>query len=233
MAIEFSCTHCQRQLRTPDGSGGQQARCPQCQTIVTVPNFTTPVRPATPIGGAGPAWNPPGTNAPEEFNPFQSPQQTGYVPGGSTSNQELASLGDRFVGTLLDGIIGIAVAIPGLLIGILIGVTGGEDAGVVIGMIVAGVGILGFNIYQWVLISKTGQSVGKRIVGTQILKLDGTLPGFVNGVALRMWVPGFIGGIPYLGWIFALADIFWIFGQERRRLSDLIASTRVIKVAAQ
>jgi phage FluMu protein Com len=35
--IEFRCTNCERLLRTPDGTSGRDAKCPQCGTIVKIP----------------------------------------------------------------------------------------------------------------------------------------------------------------------------------------------------
>jgi len=37
VSIEFCCPHCKKQLRTPDGSSGQQGECPECNAIVPVP----------------------------------------------------------------------------------------------------------------------------------------------------------------------------------------------------
>ncbi len=37
MPIEFRCTSCERLLRTPDGTSGRDAKCPQCGTIVKIP----------------------------------------------------------------------------------------------------------------------------------------------------------------------------------------------------
>ncbi len=38
MAIEFSCSNCQRMLRVPDGTEGELCECPACQTELTIPN---------------------------------------------------------------------------------------------------------------------------------------------------------------------------------------------------
>ncbi len=38
MPIEFRCTQCAKLLRTGDDTAGKQAKCPACQTIVTVPS---------------------------------------------------------------------------------------------------------------------------------------------------------------------------------------------------
>jgi hypothetical protein len=37
MAIEFRCSQCNQLLRVPDASAGNNARCPKCQTLMTVP----------------------------------------------------------------------------------------------------------------------------------------------------------------------------------------------------
>ncbi len=38
MPIEFQCTNCTRQVRVPDGSEGKKCKCPECQTILNVPD---------------------------------------------------------------------------------------------------------------------------------------------------------------------------------------------------
>lgn len=39
MPIEFACTNCTRQVRVPDGSEGKKCKCPECQTILTIPKI--------------------------------------------------------------------------------------------------------------------------------------------------------------------------------------------------
>jgi hypothetical protein len=41
-------------------------------------------------------------------------------------------------------------------------------------------------------------------------------------------VPTLIGMIPYVGWIFSLADPLFIFGESRRCLHDMLADTIVV-----
>jgi uncharacterized RDD family membrane protein YckC len=89
-------------------------------------------------------------------------------------------------------------------------------------------GMLIVGIINWVMITNTGQSIAKRMLGMQIIKVDtGELPGFVHGVVLRSWVPAAINQVCNL---FSLVDALWIFGEERRCLHDLIAQTVVIDV---
>jgi len=90
-------------------------------------------------------------------------------------------------------------------------------------------GMLGLFIYQWVLISRTGQSLGKKWTGIRIELVDGNRIGFASGVVLRNWVPKLMGVLPYLGFLFQLADILFIFRQDRRCIHDHIAGTRVVR----
>lgn len=39
MAIEFRCTGCDKLLRTGDHTGGLPAKCPECGTLQTIPNY--------------------------------------------------------------------------------------------------------------------------------------------------------------------------------------------------
>ncbi len=51
MPIEFRCTQCNRLLRTPDGTSGRDAKCPECGTIVKIPAPApeAPPPPAAPV----------------------------------------------------------------------------------------------------------------------------------------------------------------------------------------
>ena len=64
MPIEFHCTGCGRLLRTGDDTVGKRAKCPQCETVVTVPaaSLSPSISPPSP---------PPTT---DNINPYQSPQ---------------------------------------------------------------------------------------------------------------------------------------------------------------
>jgi len=93
-------------------------------------------------------------------------------------------------------------------------------------------GLLGAGalaIYQWVLISRTGQSLGKKWTGIRIERLDGASMNFSTGVLLRNWLPKLIGAVPYLGGIFHLIDCLFIFRDDRRCVHDHIAGTRVVR----
>jgi uncharacterized RDD family membrane protein YckC len=116
-----------------------------------------------------------------------------------------------------------APVLPGFSDGQVAALLGG---GFGIGML----GFLGIAIYQWVLISKTGQSLGKKWTGIRIERLDGKGVDFTSGVFLRNWVPKMVGMIPYLGSLFHLVDVVFIFRQDRRCVHDHMAGTRVVRL---
>jgi len=97
------------------------------------------------------------------------------------------------------------------------------------GMGLGFLGALALAIYQWMLISRTGQSLGKKWTGIRIERIDGGRMGFGTGVFLRNWIPKLIGSVPYLGAIFWLVDCLFIFRVDRRCVHDHIAGTRVVR----
>jgi uncharacterized RDD family membrane protein YckC len=84
-------------------------------------------------------------------------------------------------------------------------------------------------IYQWTLIARTGQTIGKKWMRIRIVKVDGSSVGFGDGVALRDWVMRGVGFIPCVGGIISLVGILMIFSDGHRCLHDQIAGTKVIK----
>lgn len=162
-------------------------------------------------------------------NPYLPPEknQSSYS-SDDTDDYILADRGSRLGAVVLDGLAMIASAIPG--IGLMI-CGGSSEATIVGGSLFLLLGVVGFAIFQMVLIANDGQTVGKKALGIKIVLLDGSPCGFLHGVVLRNWVIGFISslaGIVYMSWLVVLIDALMIFGEERRCGHDHIASTRVI-----
>jgi len=81
-------------------------------------------------------------------------------------------------------------------------------------------------IAQAVMLSKSGQTIGKRLLSIRIIGIEGgEIGGFARLVLLRSGVNGLLSIIP----LYALLDALLIFREDRRCLHDLIAKTRVIK----
>ena len=182
-----------------------------------------------------------------------------YLPPASELNQglvvsahgvELAERGTRLTAITLDGLIISIPLVPMMALGVYaalhvfpsIAQTGSEDYPVmnafgsgrlltwVAGVAAVGcLAMLGIAIYQWILISKTGQSLGKKWTGIRIEMIDGSPVSFTTGVVLRNWVPKIMGAFPYLGMLFHLVDALYIFREDQRCLHDHIAGTRVVR----
>lgn len=177
----------------------------------------------------------PGSN----FNPYAPP--TADVDQGLQLQQGayvLAERGTRLGAVLIDGLLAVAAAAPaGIILAFMLfsasntmnlGNMEMMSYGVIGVAILMGVMVLAFMGYQWYLIATTGQTLAKRWLGIQIVRVDGTPLGFVNGVILRSWVIGLLGNIPIVGPLVSLVNPLMIFGEERRCLHDQIAGTRVI-----
>lgn len=88
---------------------------------------------------------------------------------------------------------------------------------------------LGVVIAQATLIAARSQSIGKILVGIQIVTSRGRKPGVVRGVLLREWLVPLSAMIPLAGWFLWLVDPFHIFhGHNRQCLHDRLARTFVI-----
>jgi len=162
-------------------------------------------------------------------NPYQPPSPgVGYVMDlGSPPNAlNLADVGTRFAGAIIDGLLYLPALLPGVV------VAGFESSEELSPLAIASLllGMLGLGVVQCYLIATSGQSIAKRILGIRIVRQDGSPVNFVHGVVLRSWLMAFLTNIPLFGAFIGLVDALMIFGHERRCLHDRIASTDVIKV---
>jgi uncharacterized RDD family membrane protein YckC len=186
-------------------------------------------------------------------NPYAPPGSdvnAGVVPAGQ--GVELAERGTRLWAVSIDGLLISIPMLPMLGLGVYfalranaamagaldaeVGAAGAMPRGseamlvaLVVATGLAALGALGIAIYQWVLISRTGQSLGKKWTGIRIERLDGGAMTFGTGVFLRNWVPKLIGSVPYMGGLFWLVDCLFIFRHDRRCVHDHIAGTRVVR----
>jgi len=79
-----------------------------------------------------------------------------------------------------------------------------------------------------VLVYRSGQTIGKRLVGIKVVRTDGARATFARIFWLRNVVNGLLGWIPLVGSLYVLVDLCWIFGGARRCLHDYIADTIVV-----
>lgn len=146
----------------------------------------------------------------------------------------LAGRWPRLGAQILDGIIGCCVALPGFAVLLAAGIFSRPDhpngALMVVGFGVLGILLLGLAVYQIYRLSTCGQTIGKKLLGIKIVNhVDGSNPGFVKAFLLRGFVNGLIGAVPFVGGIYSLVDICFIFRDDKRCIHDLIAGTQVVQ----
>lgn len=181
-------------------------------------------------------------------NPYAAPVRPPMpVPRGPVSparpaglfsepiEQTLAGRGQRLVAQLLDGFFGIGCMLPGVLL-VSVATEGRGEPGPaslavsVVGLLLALGGLLFVLVYQLRLLSREGQTWGKKQMKIRIvLYTTGEIPGLGRTFGLRMVVNSLIGAIPCAGAIYSLVDLLFIFGPERRCVHDLLAGTKVVE----
>lgn len=151
---------------------------------------------------------------------------------------EIAARSVRLVAALIDTFLSFVFALPGLvMMAVHLLQSGGglpdpENLDLMaLGdgfyWMMAGLSVL--TIFQMWMLTVRGQSVGKRVMGIKIVRVDDeSNPGFVRVVILRSFIPGLIGGLPKVGIFFSLADVLLIFREDRRCIHDHLADTKVI-----
>lgn len=131
---------------------------------------------------------------------------------------ELATRPQRFLAILADSVI---VAVP-----YAIGTTDSVPEPLRLLGVLSSLGLL---VLQIVLVSKQGQSLGKKLVGTRIVMKD-TMEngGFVVNVLKRGLLNGLLSLIPG----YFLVDSLFVFREDRRCVHDMIAGTIVIQAGS-
>ena len=85
---------------------------------------------------------------------------------------------------------------------------------------------------QWTFWASTGQSIGKKVMKTQVVNLDGSQAS-AKAIALKRYaIMSLIANVPVAGILVSLVGVLLIFRRDRNCLHDYIAKTRVIKLVA-
>ena len=139
----------------------------------------------------------------------------------------LASLLQRFLGALIDESLAMAAVAP-----VLLGGTTWPLEGVPRSMAYGSGALLLCALLSSnaVLLHRRGQSVGKRIVGSRIVRTDGTPVSLARVLMLRGGLTLLIGMIPFVGGILRLLDAAAILGSDERLcIHDIVADTKVVR----
>lgn len=164
-----------------------------------------------------------------EINPYQTPSSDISIPGESP--EELAGRWRRLVASIVDSlVIGVIVLPIMYLMGIFDYVRSGMQAPVTLMLLAAVMGFVTFVVINYIPLSKTGQTVGKKLLNIRITDLQCNKAD-VSTIILKRYLPVHAAGqIPIIGSIVGVIDVLLIFRADRRCLHDLIAGTQVMRV---
>src|SRR5262249_48918765 len=134
--------------------------------------------------------------------------------------ENLASRWQRLGGSLFDGLVGFVAIVPSFF-----GVSWSEfvahsqnshnpfilftDTGT--WGLVAAVLFGALTITQWTLLTKRGQSIGKIVAGTRVVRVDDSPAGFLHAVVLRLLPGEIVSRLGSLLGLLLLVDAFFIF----------------------
>jgi uncharacterized RDD family membrane protein YckC len=184
-------------------------------------------------------------------NPFAPPRAHVQDQVAAPAEMITATRMSRFLAFLVDASPALVLGVVGgiMLVTMMPGVMKGnfdpQGAGLVslgLLMLVFGVATLGWLIWTIVLLYRYGQTVGKKVMGIRVVRMDGSRVSFPRFFFLR-WlgmavIGGIVGGIcgalniRYAGNIVTLVDCLMIFGAAHRCLHDWIADTMVVTAAS-
>ncbi len=158
-------------------------------------------------------------------NPYRAPsaEVADFAEGGL----ELAGRGHRFGAATIDGTLALLFLVP---VGYSTGIYdffGGHETSMLGNAAISALGFLFFMLTQAYFLKKSGQTIGKKIVGIRIVDLEDNLPSLSRLLFVRYGAMYLFNGLP-LGGVISLVDNVLIFRSDRRCVHDLIAKTRVV-----
>jgi uncharacterized RDD family membrane protein YckC len=175
---------------------------------------------------------------PSELRPLDADEYTIATPENVTFDYQVAGIGSRFIGALIDTVaIGILLFLLNVLIIVALNAVSDQSAAVsdlsndpgwIAGLVIAIYALINFSLfwgYYFVFeLGWQGQTPGKRLAGTRVVRLDGGGPGFLD-VAIR----NLVRLVDFLPFAYALGFVVMFFNRNARRLGDFAAGTLVIR----
>ncbi|SDD15557.1 RDD family protein [Aquimonas voraii] len=160
-------------------------------------------------------------------NPYAAPQAAVSDVAVDTVG-ELASPWLRLGGYIIDLLILMVVVSPVYFMLFWSAVSSGQQPGFLTG--------LGFSVFVFIVfvalqgyfLNQSGQTIAKKLLKMKIVDENGNKPEFVKLIGLRYGVVQLAQIVPFLGFLYAIVDALFIFRDDRRRISDLLAGTRVV-----
>lgn len=226
LRLAFRCNKCWQLTCADSDQVGQSVPCVCCATPLVVPEATADLL------KAGEEFvtteTEPGVQI--DFDNQLTPQQI-YEMARDKVKQEAKESGSlealvcsrwkRFLGSFIDSFCGMVACILGVIV---FAVMGGAEGGPSVLVAAATIPLM-LGICQLYMTAVEGRTIGKYCVKSKIVRLDGSPPGFFQGIILRIVAIGFLGMIPFFG----LLNAIWIFMNDSNRcIHDLLAGTLVI-----
>lgn len=162
------------------------------------------------------------------------------TPENVTFRYEVVGIGSRFVGALIDTLlIGGGLLALGLVTFILVAAVSGFDNGDflatdtagtdwVLGVLLMGYALLNFVLiwgyYIFFELIWNGQTPGKRVAQTRVIRMDGQPMGLLENVVRNL-----VRVIDFLPTAYFLGLITMLCNRHARRLGDFAAGTVVVK----
>jgi uncharacterized RDD family membrane protein YckC len=165
-------------------------------------------------------------------NPYAPPQAAVKDIAAPDSGADPAGRGTRLVAAILDGIVFSAMVYIPLIIGMRLNGPLMLSNGHFNPLALAGAGswlpLVGLVAWCWLTIlfvARSGQSIGKKMLGIKVVRSDGSQASLGRIFLLRNVVNTLLAIVPLYG----LVDILLIFGEARQCVHDKIADTIVIQ----
>jgi uncharacterized RDD family membrane protein YckC len=165
-------------------------------------------------------------------NPYATPQADLSVQR-APHEVELAGRMERLGAAIIDGLIMMVVSL-GPIIAFFGGWTAYSSAVQSGGyMMTVGGTVFGFVMYLLVngyFLSKTSQSIGKKLTGIKIVRTDGATADFLRIVTRRLMPVYALNFVPVVGPFLGIVEALFIFRKSKKCLHDDVADTVVIRI---
>jgi uncharacterized RDD family membrane protein YckC len=161
-------------------------------------------------------------------DPYQTPSAV-VDDRHEASEGRLASRWQRLGGAFIDAIIGFAIGLPTMfMLGIFDYMRKGISPPFQVSLIGAVVGFTAFALIHGYFLKKSGQTIGKKVLGIKIVGID-NIQLSLPTILFKRYLPiTAVSLIPILGGLLSLVDILFIFGAKKRCVHDYIAGSKVV-----
>ena len=173
-----------------------------------------------------------------ESNNLYAPPKSEVKDIGGDDALEPASRSARLGAVIVDGLLGFIWFTPAYVtnFAMLAQQARGNPLAVWINLARTGgwfyVGVLGALVVlaiDLVLLARNGQTIGKKLLGIKVVRVDGSPVTLFRVFFVRYVCNTFLTLIPLFGGLYSLVDCLMIFSESRRTVHDRFADTIVIK----